>query len=84
MKKVLIIIRNFPPSSIVDSLRFYKFVRNFAENDWQAIILTRMVYPEEDRYDEEIMKSMPKGIKIFRIKLMDLMTAINQLRKFGN
>ena len=93
MKKVLIMIDAFPPSSVVYSLRFYKLMKHIGKYDWEPFILTQKSPIDGDRYDDALLKSLPEDITIFRIGCMGeinrqhVLTTINSVgllfREFG-
>ena len=83
MKKVLIVINSFPPSSEVSSLRFYKLMRHISKYDWEPFILTRKVPLERGRYDDKLLKGLPHNIQIVRIKCFDLKEHAKRLMSFA-
>lgn len=83
MQKVLIVIDNFPPSSVVSSLRFYKLMKHIGKYDWEPFILTRKVPIDEDRYDDNLLKGLPKNIQIVRIRRIDLKGYVKRLMGFA-
>lgn len=83
MKKVLIVIYKFPPSSAVYSLRFYKLMRHIGKYDWEPFILTGKEPIADDRYDGNLLKDLPKNIQIVRIKCVDLKEYTKRLMGFA-
>ena len=72
MKKFLLVIYSFPPSSHVHSLRFYKLMRHINKCGWEPFILTRKVSSDEERYDDNLLKGLPENTQIVRISCIDL------------
>jgi len=70
VKKVLIIAYYFPPSGGSGVQRTLKFVKYLQEFGWEPVVLTarNADYPA---IDETLFSEIPKGIKIYRSKIIE-------------
>ena len=72
MKKVLIVTYYWPPAGGAGVQRWLKFSKYLPQSDWEPVILT--VDPEYATYpalDPSLLKDVPDGLKIHRIKATD-------------
>jgi len=67
MKKILMILYNYPPDQSIGTLRGIGFVKYLPKYGWQPVVITR------DWKDEKYPLEEPKGVKVFRTEYSDIL-----------
>src|SRR5690349_21284864 len=79
MKSVLMIAYHFPPEGSAGTYRSLRFVRQLAKIGWSPAVITADPYSYE-RYDPELLKSVPDGVDVVRVRCRDPWQAIQSWR----
>src|SRR5690242_19325256 len=79
MKSVLMIAYHFPPEGSAGTYRSLRFVRQLAKVGWSPAVITADPYSYE-RYDPELLKSVPDGVDVVRVRCRDPWQAIQSWR----
>lgn len=70
MKKILIISPHFPPSNLTGVHRARLFANHLADYGWQPVILTVDEHYYEEALDYELLKLLPQGLRIEKVKAL--------------
>ncbi|MFC1725340.1 glycosyltransferase [candidate division KSB1 bacterium] len=84
MKKVLIIVNQFPPFGGGGVIRVLKFVKYLPEFDWEPIVLTRDFSKNLFVQDEDLLKEISSKTKIFRVPSLEPTGLTKKLKNLNN
>jgi len=73
---------DFPPEGNAGSYRPLRFVRRLSNQGWKPTVISA-IPSQYERYDPELMRSIPDGIEVIRIKCSDVWQAFQAWRSKG-
>ncbi|MCW3090881.1 MAG: hypothetical protein JWP81_1950 [Ferruginibacter sp.] len=72
MKKILILYSHFPPSNLAGVHRARLFAQHLPAFFWEPIVLTVHEKYYEEELDWKLVKLLPKGLRVVKVKAMPL------------
>ncbi len=78
MKKVLIVVYAWPPAGGPGVQRCLKFVKYLPQFGWKPIVLS-VENPETAATDGSLLSQIPRGLKIYKTRMLEPFTAYKKL-----
>ncbi|HEX9455077.1 MAG TPA: glycosyltransferase [Candidatus Binatia bacterium] len=76
---VLMIAYFFPPEGSAGTYRSLRFARQLVKCGWAPVVICAEPYSYE-RYDPELLKLVPNGVEVIRVRARDLWQAVQSWR----